>query len=103
MSKRKIYPVKVSGIEYPTVIINGVQRFIEDPFIVAVHEAGLLDLNEVAALFQTKRPWSKRRYMEFKMSLGYSVCGLAELFPYAKIENPIWDKEAQREVVSDGK
>jgi hypothetical protein len=97
MSKRKIYPVKVSGIEYPTVIIDGVQRFIEDPLIVALHLAKMIDLNEIAVLFQTKRPWSKRRYMEFKMSLGYSVCGFAELFPYAKIDNPLWDKEANEE------
>lgn len=89
----KNIPVKVSGRTYLTYIDkHKVQRFLSDPLIVGAHEAGLLDLNKMHVLFLQKKLGSKRRYMEFKMSLGYSVCGFADLFPYAKIENPLWEQ-----------
>lgn len=93
MSKRKTYMIKVGGKEYPTIFTKtGVQRFIADPLIEGLLDNGMLDLNEIEYLFLTKKPWSKRRHMEFKMALGYSISGFADLFPYAKIENPFWEE-----------
>lgn len=95
MSKRKIIMVKVVGKEYPTIKVGKVQRFIEDPLIRGLVDLKIIDLNYLHELFVCKKICSRRRYMEFKMSLGYSVAGFASLFPYAKIENPVWEKRSK--------
>lgn len=94
--KRKIIMVKVAGKEYPTIMVGRIQRFIEDPLIRQLVNLKILDLNSLHVLFTSKNLCSWRRYLEFKMSLGYSVCMLMELFPNTKFENPLWEKETKK-------
>lgn len=83
--------VIVGGVPYPTVIENGVQRFIRNNVISHLQDVGLIDLNKVAVEYKRGK-FTQREYAEFNMSLGYSVCGFAELheFQDMEIENPLW-------------
>lgn len=91
MSKRKIIMIKVADKEYPTIMVKKVQRFIQDPLLRGLVDINIINLNDLPILFKKYKICSWRRYAEFHMSLGYSVDGFADLFPYAKIENPLWE------------
>jgi hypothetical protein len=81
---RKWYSTKLDG--------KGVQRFIENKENVAALEKGEIDLNSISINVECKNKDSltKQQFLELRMSLGYSVCGLAECYPGYKIINPLW-------------
>lgn len=100
----QIIPVMVGDQPYETVIINGVQRFIEDKnnplyrrlqrdTVGVVNPAGdIVDLNDMAIRYH-RGEFSQREYAEFNMALGYSVGGFCDLssFEDMDIDNPLWE------------
>lgn len=87
--------VKVSGIEYPTVIDeHGIQRFIKNRLFCHLVDSGQVNLNKLHIDYLHDK-FSKREYAEFTMMLGYSVSGFAGLssFQDMEIKNPLWEKE----------
>lgn len=117
MSKKvisiKVGPtVNVDGKDYPTELVDGIQRFKENKalwwfverasFANPDHpdpiERGRLNPNSRANLNTLKIAYlegkfSQRDYMEFLMMTGYSVCGFADAVPEAKISNPLWKEK----------
>jgi hypothetical protein len=82
--------VTVDGKKYDTFMDErGVQRFVPNMFVCWMLDGGHLDLNEISIAYR-KATWLKRGYQEFHMALGYSVCGFADLWPAADIENSLW-------------
>lgn len=92
--------VNVDGIDYETHIIDRVQRFIEKPnhwMLIQQPKIWLCgeyvdDLNTLAIKYRNK-PEFRRDYMEMHMSIGYSVCGFCDIFPQARIINPLWEDD----------
>jgi hypothetical protein len=95
--------VRVGGQEYETVVVNGIQRFVEDkhnPLYrrlrsrydgVINPDGDIADLNEMTVM-AAKGKISPREYAEFNMALGYSVCGFADIFDSTfHIDNPLWN------------
>jgi hypothetical protein len=107
--------VTVDGKVYPTEIVDGVQRFVENKAVSwFVDQAtwlnpdepdpikrGTIDpkskanLNTLALAYHLQTKFTKREYMEFLMMLGYSVCGFADAVPKAEISNPLWREDRQ--------
>lgn len=104
--------VTVDGKSYPTVMVDGVQRFVENKAVSwFMWQASLLNPNDPDPIrrgrldphskanlntlaLEMHRGWSftKRDYMEFLMMTGYSVCGFADAVPSAEIKNPMWEE-----------
>lgn len=99
-----IITVIVDSRLYETYIDeSGVQRFRED----STHPLwdrwcgdettrlgrGTEDLNDLIMAYH-RGEFDQRTYMEFNMSLGYSVCGFLELssFDDLVLLNPLWDE-----------
>jgi len=98
-----VITIRVDGRPYKTYIDeNGTQRF---PYNSA-HPLwdrwkgdddgerkgrGTEDMNNLAVAYHRKE-FDQRTYMEFNMSIGYSVCGFQELssFDDLLLINPIW-------------
>jgi hypothetical protein len=90
--------VRVGGRRYKTIIdAHGVQRFKENGLLRHLVDTKVIDLNKLAVTYMMGKPFSRRHYAEFMMSIGYSVCGFAELsnFQGMAIENPLWAKESK--------
>jgi hypothetical protein len=91
-----VITVKVGGKEYDTVIDEqGVQRFKENGVLKYLFDRGALDLNEIARIYHTKKPFSQRDYAELNMMLGYSVSGWCDLsaFQDMDVKNPLWENK----------
>ena len=96
--------VLVDGQPVETVIDkHGAQRFMENEVVVWLLDTGQLDLNKMAMAFHEGH-FSLGAYMEFYMSIGYTVCGFEEIFgegsgvadttgQAVEILNPVWDRE----------
>ena len=96
--------ILVNGEPVETVIDNhGTQRFIENEAVAWLLDTGQIDLNRMFLAFH-RGHFSLEAYMEFYMSLGYTVCGFEEIFgegsgvadktgQVVEILNPIWDRE----------
>jgi hypothetical protein len=86
--------VTISGKAYPTKIDeHGVQRFLPAPLIpndpVLIEYLNKGNENGAFAAYKNRRiPY--REYLEYEISLGWSVTGLCDLFPYANVQNPLW-------------
>lgn len=99
-----IIKVKVGDKFYDTVLINDVQRFVENPdhFLVKQlkENGGQFDLNDMAIQFQSGK-FSQVDYAEMNMAIGYSVSGFCDLhnFHDMKIINPLWDDDLDDEFV----
>lgn len=52
----------------------------------------ILDLNNLCFISQMNKDVEETRIWLYQR-IGYSVCGYAEVFPNAKIENPLWNKK----------
>lgn len=107
-----VIPVKVNGVEYPTKIYKGVQRFVPNEAVFAFVQNnieagnwGPYTLNELAHDVVTQKiPLSE--YITFLTLTGYSVSGFCEVMEstvgfndhiftgnledYFVIENPLW-------------
>jgi len=93
--------VTVGGVEYPTIITNGVQRFIENRDFPLLKRTPLtydratgmnvLDLNGLAVRYHCGE-FSQREYAEANMALGYSVSGFCDLSSFQDMDviNPVW-------------
>ena len=85
---------EVDGVRYKTEIIDGIQRFPENPIIRDLLSAASdranpgLDLNEIA-----RRGYRDQDRQELYRLIGYSVCGFADAFPDAKVDSSCWKKE----------
>lgn len=89
--------VEIGGKKYDTYIDeNGVQRFEENPLLRKLVNLGKISLNDLAVEYE-QGEFTQREYLEFYMSIGYSVDGIAELsmFKDLRIKNPIWDKNRE--------
>ena len=97
--------ILVNGHPVNTVIDeHGVQRFFENSVTRWLVTSGTLNLHDMAIAFYNG-DFEIDDYVQFKMDLGYSVCGFDELFgpsssycdntgEYLEIVNPVWlDKE----------
>lgn len=86
--------VTVGGKKYETEWDGDVQRFKANGVLKYLFERGALDLNELARIYHTKKPFSQRDYAEFNMMLGYSVSGWCDLSSFHDMEvvNPLWEK-----------
>lgn len=91
--------VKVDGVEYPTVKVNNVQRFIEDrdhwlvkqiPKVWDSYLEEYIDDMDVMTRRYHRKEFSKRDYMEMNMAVGYSVSGFCDVFRDVDVENPLW-------------
>lgn len=95
MTTQKKIKVKISGKEYDTVMVDGVQRFPQNKIIrdLLDHatEYGKFGMNEIARDTHLKK-YSPAERRELYRLVGYSVCGYAEIFEHDKIENPLWKK-----------
>lgn len=95
MSKK--IPVVIGGVEYESIIDeNGVQRFEGNEVIRYLSDTGIIDLNQLYLDYRDGK-FSQRDYLEFYISLGYSVTGIAELsmFKDIRIENPKWEEDRE--------
>ena len=94
----------VDGRPYETYIDeSGVQRFPKDTthplwdrWAGDGHDRegrGTEDMNDLARAY-SRGEFDQRTYMEFNMSVGYSVCGFCELssFHDLRLVNPLWDE-----------
>lgn len=97
--------VTVDDCKYKTIIDeDGVQRFLLDPTNLLWKRwsgdnekrigQGTEDLNTLSIAYQ-RGQFDQKTYMEFNMSLGYSVYGFSELsaFENLKLINPLWDQD----------
>jgi len=98
-----IITITVDGRPYETYIDeDSVQRFRTDPTNLLWDRwkgdegerngRGTEDLNRLAIAYANEE-FDQRTYMEFNMSLGYSVCGFCELHNFfdLRVVNPLWD------------
>jgi len=86
-----------------TIDKNSVQRLPKDPIVDKLINSGVLDLNSVAiaargvsfprAIGLNGSFTEDDRYMLYRDYLGFSVSGFLDVFPDAKIRNPLWEKE----------
>jgi hypothetical protein len=81
---RKTYPTRIDS--------QGVQRFITDEQKRAEWEAGKFNLNDMAVDVIEHR-MKKIDLIELRMSLGMSVCGMMDAYPYFTVKNPLWDNQ----------
>ncbi len=99
-----IITITVDGRPYETYIDDsGVQRFRKDSTNILWDRwegdeydregRGTEDLNALCIAYHDKE-FDQRIYMEFNMSLGYSVCGFCDLssFNDLRLVNPLWDE-----------
>lgn len=96
--------ILVDGQPVETVIDeHGTQRFIENGVVSWLFDNGKLDLNSMGLAF-SRGDFSLDAYMEFYMSLGYTVCGFQAIFGEhsdvadqtgqpVEILNPVWESE----------
>ena len=106
-----IITITVDGRPYETYIDDhGTQRFridsthpLWDRYCGDIDNPGkgIEDLNQLCIAY-LRNQFDQRTYMEFNMSLGYSVCGFCELshFDHVRLVNPIWD-ESEDDVGND--
>lgn len=90
--------ISVDHKHYATYLYKGVQRFPPNKLILYLFKKYQIDLNDLKMMADIET-FSQDEYMQFYMDIGYSVCGLLELFPEVEIENPLWDKEKCRKTV----
>lgn len=87
---------KINGVKYPTVVVDGVQRFRENRIIRDLVDAGRegrrLDLNEIAIRTDKDR-YSRHEQQELYRLIGYSICGFAEVFDEDEIQSSDWQEE----------
>ena len=104
-----IITITVDGRTYDTYIDeDGVQRFRTDPTHLLWDRwkgdegerrgRGTEDLNTLAIAYANKE-FDQRTFMEFNMSLGYSVSGFCELHNFfdLNVVNPIWGESEDDE------
>ena len=93
--------IKVNGDTYSTIIDeHGIQRFpknriVEDLLKETNHGnvGRYLDLNEIWCRSQKhgyEGGYTADELREFYRLIGISICGYAEVFSNAEIENPMW-------------
>jgi len=94
--------ILVDGQPVNTIIDDhGVQRFVENEVVCWLLNTHQIDLNSVCLNF-LRGKFSLEDYMEFYMSLGYSVSGFEEVFGASssvadntgkavEILNPLWE------------
>jgi hypothetical protein len=87
--------VTMDGYDYTSEIIDGVQRFVENPenhmVKMLTEYGGSFDVNQMARKYQ-RGEFSRRDYAEMHVSIGYSVAGFSGL-SFASgmlILNPVW-------------
>jgi hypothetical protein len=90
----KIIMVKFGEKTYPTHIVDGVQRFIANKDNCDKFDRREIDLNKMAMDVTTGR-MSEQDLLEIRMSLGYSVQGLADCYSDYEIINPLWNKHKE--------
>lgn len=84
--------VTINGLEYDTYIDErGIQCFPLNrvvSWLVRIPESKINKIWDMAnaGLFD------KEELMELYILIGYSVSGFSEMFPDAKIENPLWEE-----------
>lgn len=95
--KRRPVTVGVGGIRYPTVVKNGVRRFVENRLVKHLFDKDIVDLNRLHIDY-ANRCFSEREYAEFKMGIGYSLDGLAELSEFEELEmvTPEWTRKGRK-------
>lgn len=93
--------ILVDGVPIPTYIDdNGVQRFRQNEILCYMLDKGVFDLNKLYIEVLTQK-LNEYDYMDFYMSLGYSVSGFNEIFgpgsswedngqEPVQILNPMW-------------
>lgn len=98
--------ILVNGEPVTTIIDdNGTQRFIENGVVRWLVDANVISLNDMCLAYH-KDQFNLDDYMEFYMSLGYSVCGFEEIFGEGSgvadrsgapvdILNPVWEREIE--------
>lgn len=87
--------IKVNGVRRKTIIdARGVQRFPVNTAAEWLAERADLDLLTLWAQDCAPEVANQRRrdLQRVYMQIGYSVSGFCDLFPRAKIENPVWVK-----------
>ncbi len=90
----EIIKVKINDIEYDTIIDKaGRQVFVRNNVLHCIHIEGGIDLEQLNKDFE-KGCFSEREFMEFYMSLGYSLCAIIETFSVEDglyVDNPFDD------------
>lgn len=99
--------VLVNGQPVDTIVDdNGTQRFIENEVVGWLFDSGQLDMEKMFLAFSRGHQFSLDSYMEFYMSLGYTLGGFEEVFGEGstiaeqtgqpvEILNPVWEREVK--------
>ena len=82
--------VLVNGNPVPTMIDeDGVQRFIANGVVVHLLDQKAIDLN-LLMLDANAGKFTLQDYQMFFMAMGYDIDGFVDMFPDAKVLNPLW-------------
>lgn len=105
-----IVMVKLNGKDYPTHMVDGVQRFVENPIVNRLMDKigdaynklgyrqfealGLYGLNEIGTDFH-RGLYTVEDMLDFYTQTDYSVSGMLDLscFRGVTVENPLWKKK----------
>jgi len=83
--------IHINDLPVVTEIDGGaVQRLPSDPHLIALVDAGILDLNTLAYAVNAERVSQDSARWVYQR-IGLSVCGYQDVFPNDAIVNPLWD------------